>query len=80
MSQWIDAVRNHGVWSKLEALGPLLDEALAMRPVPGKPDCFEYGVLPLRMVNQLRDVIVSLLTAKRLALVDREKEVLDPKP
>ena len=44
-----------------------------MRPIPGKPSSFEYGLLPLRMVNQIRDIITPLLTAKRLPVVDREK-------
>lgn len=50
-----------------------------MRPIPGKPGSFEYGVLPLKMVNQIREVIGPLLTAKRLPLVNREKEALDQK-
>ena len=45
-----------------------------MRPVPGKPGCFEYGLLPLRMVHQIRDITAPLLAAKRLPVVDREKE------
>ena len=51
-----------------------------MRPVPGKPGCFEYGLLPLRMVNQIRDIITQILTAKRLPVVDREKDASGPKP
>jgi len=51
-----------------------------MRPIPGKPGCFDYGVLPQKMVNQLRDIIARLLATKRLPLVDREKEAPDPKP
>lgn len=51
-----------------------------MRPIPGKAGCFEYGLLPLRLVNQIRDIIAPLLTAKRLPVVDREQEASGPKP
>jgi hypothetical protein len=44
-----------------------------MRPIPGKPGQFEYGLLPLRMVTVLREAVLSALAEKRLAYVNREK-------
>ncbi len=47
-----------------------------MRPIPGKPGCFEYGLLPLKMVNALREAIQPALAAKQLACVDRDENEL----
>ncbi|TWB37203.1 type II toxin-antitoxin system PemK/MazF family toxin [Nitrospirillum pindoramense] len=44
-----------------------------MRPIPGIPGRVEYGLLPLRMVTALREAVLTALTEKRLAYVDREK-------
>ncbi|MEE3627677.1 hypothetical protein UCD39_27510 [Nitrospirillum sp. BR 11752] len=44
-----------------------------MRPIPEIPGRFEYGLLPLRMVTALREAVLTALTEKRLAYVDREK-------
>jgi hypothetical protein len=41
-----------------------------MRPIPGQPGRFEYGLLPLRMVNAIREAIRVALSEKRLACVD----------
>lgn len=43
-----------------------------IRPIPGKPGTFAYGLLPLKMVNNLRQTILSSLNAKRLGLVRRD--------
>lgn len=51
-----------------------------MRQVPGKPGCFEYGVLPLKMVNVMWETILPELAAKRLAVVTRDDEEDSPKP
>ncbi|MDR3514931.1 MAG: hypothetical protein P4M00_03885 [Azospirillaceae bacterium] len=50
-----------------------------MRQVPGKPGCFEYGVLPLKMVKIIWETVVSERAARRLALVNRDDED-PPKP
>ncbi len=51
-----------------------------MRQVPGKPGCFEYGLLPLRMVKLIWETILPELAAKRLALVNRDDDDEPPKP
>jgi hypothetical protein len=45
-----------------------------MRPIPGQPGRFEYGLLPLRMVNAIREAIRVALSEKRLACVNRNAE------
>ena len=45
-----------------------------MRPIPGQPGRFEYGLLPLRMVNAMRETIRTALHEKRLACVNRDSE------
>jgi len=44
-----------------------------MRPIPGQPGRFDYGLLPLRMVTMIRQTLLAALAAKRIALVDREQ-------
>ncbi|MBF0333772.1 MAG: hypothetical protein HQL40_09015 [Alphaproteobacteria bacterium] len=34
-----------------------------MRPIPGRPGRFDYGLLPLRLVNMIRELILSALDA-----------------
>ena len=43
-----------------------------MRQIPGKPGCFAYGLLPLKLVNMIRQSILASLAAKRLNLVHRQ--------
>jgi hypothetical protein len=45
-----------------------------MRPIPGQPGRFEYGLLPLRMVNAIRQTILAALDAKQLACINRDDE------
>ena len=45
-----------------------------MRPIPGQPGRFEYGLLPLRMVNAIREAIRAAMNEKQLACVDRDGE------
>jgi hypothetical protein len=45
-----------------------------MRPIPGQPGRFEYGLLPLRMVNAIREAIGAALNERRLACVNRDGE------
>ena len=45
-----------------------------MRPIPDRPEHFQYGVLPLRMVNAIRETILAALAARRLASVQRDNE------
>jgi hypothetical protein len=45
-----------------------------MRQVPGKPGRFEYGVLPLKMVTAIREMIQPALLAKRFDVVAREDD------
>lgn len=47
-----------------------------MRPIPGRPGSFEYGVLPLKLINGIRETILSALAAKQLSVVNREGEAL----
>ncbi|MDR3440889.1 hypothetical protein [Telmatospirillum sp.] len=51
-----------------------------MRQVPGKPGCFEYGVLPLKMVNMIWETVFPELAAKRLGVVTRDEEDAPPRP
>jgi mRNA-degrading endonuclease toxin of MazEF toxin-antitoxin module len=43
-----------------------------MRQIPGKPGCFEYGLLPEKMVNAIWAVVKAGLQQKQLLLVDRD--------
>ena len=45
-----------------------------MRPIPGQPGRFDYGLLPLRMVNAVHEAIRVALQEKRLAFVNRDGE------
>ncbi len=45
-----------------------------MRPIPGQPGRFEYGLLPLRMVNAMREAIGAALNERRLACANRDGE------
>lgn len=45
-----------------------------MRPIPGDPSRFAYGFLPLKLVNRIRETILTGLTDKRIGLVNREVE------
>ncbi|MBC7953556.1 MAG: hypothetical protein H7Z12_17275 [Rhodospirillaceae bacterium] len=43
-----------------------------MRPIPGRPGRFDYGLLPLKLLNQIRAVVLESIRAKRLDMVDRD--------
>jgi hypothetical protein len=45
-----------------------------MRPIPGQPGRFDYGLLPLRMVNAMREAIKAAQQEQRLACVNRDGE------
>ncbi len=45
-----------------------------IRPIPGQPGRFEYGLLPLRMVNAIREAIRAALNEKQLACVNLDAE------
>lgn len=45
-----------------------------MRPIPGQKGRFAYGLLPQRMVNDIRRVILGALAEKRTATVDRTSD------
>jgi len=47
-----------------------------MRPIPGGG--FKYGLLPTKMVNLIRDTILSNIREKRLPVVDRGKGSILP--
>lgn len=49
-----------------------------MRPIPGQPGRFEYGLLPQRMVNTIRETIPAALAAKQLATVNRDDDAPAP--
>jgi hypothetical protein len=51
-----------------------------MRQVPGSPGRFDYGLLPLKMVNLIWGKILAEMAAKRLDLVNREDDDDEPKP
>lgn len=51
-----------------------------MRQVPNKPGCFEYGVLPLKMVNMIWQTVLPDLVAQRLETVNWEDGDEPPKP
>jgi len=42
-----------------------------MRPIPGSPGLYEYGLLPERLTNAVRQAISSAINEKRLATIDR---------
>jgi len=44
-----------------------------MRPIPGRPGRFDYGLLPQRLLNRIRAAVMDAMPAKRLAPVDRDK-------
>lgn len=48
-----------------------------IRPVPGHPGSFAYGMLPERILTQARAMIVEGLAARSLSLVDREPPQAD---
>ncbi len=48
-----------------------------MRPVPGGG--FKYGLLPSKMVNQIRETILLAVREKRLPLVDGDAVAARPK-
>jgi hypothetical protein len=43
-----------------------------MRPIPGKGSRFEYGLLPLKMVNSIRETISTALATRQLDCVSRD--------
>lgn len=43
-----------------------------MRPIPGQPGHFDYGLLPQKLLNQIRATVLEAVRAKRLDMVDRE--------
>jgi mRNA-degrading endonuclease toxin of MazEF toxin-antitoxin module len=43
-----------------------------MRPIPGQPGRFDYGLLPLRMITAIRQALLAALAEKQVALVNRE--------
>jgi len=44
-----------------------------MRPIPGHPGRFDYGLLPLKLLNHIRETVLAAVAAKRLGVVEREK-------
>jgi hypothetical protein len=43
-----------------------------MRAIPGQPNCFAYGFLPLGLLNRIRQEVLAVVAAKRLGVVERE--------
>ncbi len=59
MAQWLEQIRNHPVWQHLQALGPSLDQAAAMRDV---------DAASLDLVERIR--AVHAFADRRLAAID----------
>lgn len=45
-----------------------------LRPLPGSPGRFAYGLLPLRMVTELRAAVLEAIRRRRLGLVPRDED------
>ncbi|HYG88013.1 MAG TPA: hypothetical protein VD978_17295 [Azospirillum sp.] len=43
-----------------------------LRPIPGRPGVMEYGLLPQKLVNALREAVLNAILAKRMQATDRE--------
>jgi hypothetical protein len=43
-----------------------------MRPIPGQPGRFTYGLLPQRLLNRIRQEVLAAVETKRLRMVERE--------
>lgn len=43
-----------------------------LRPIPGRNGVVDYGLLPQKLVNQLRETILAAIRERRLSATDRE--------
>jgi hypothetical protein len=53
-------------WLRLDELNCFAWPGFDLRPIPGQPDRFHYGMLPPALFQQLRDRILSRQRAKRV--------------
>ena len=65
----LDAVRS---WVVLDEANQFIWPGPDLRPVPGKAR-FDYGLLPADLMNEIRDKVIALLKARRVASARRTR-------
>lgn len=61
-------------WLRLDELNRFAWPGFDLRPVPGNPDRFEYGMLPPALFEQLRTGILKLQKERRGRVISRGED------
>jgi hypothetical protein len=58
-------------WIVISELNDFVWPGPDLRPIPGKTDCFDYGVLPPAFFRKLQEAIFDRLRMKKIGIVPR---------
>lgn len=58
-------------WIVVSELNDFVWPGPDLRPVPGKPESYDYGVLPPKFFRKVQEAIFARLRAKKLGVVTR---------
>jgi hypothetical protein len=61
-------------WLRLDELNRFAWPGFDLRPIPGEPGQYEYGMLPPRLFQQLRDGILARQKAQAGRIISRDEE------
>jgi hypothetical protein len=61
-------------WLRLDELNRFAWPGFDLRPVPGKPGRYDYGMLPAGLFQQLRDGILTRQKARARRVISRDVE------
>ena len=61
-------------WLRLDELNRFAWPGYDLRPIPGEPGRYDYGMLPRGLYLQLRDGILARLKARAGRIISRDEE------
>jgi hypothetical protein len=61
-------------WLRLDELNRFAWPGFDLRPIPGNPDKYEYGMLPLRLFQQLRKGILARQKERAGRVISRNEQ------
>ncbi|MEQ8815713.1 MAG: hypothetical protein RLO51_02460 [Thalassobaculum sp.] len=61
-------------WLRLDELNSFAWPGFDLRPIPGRPGRYDYGMLPPRLFQRLRDGILARQKARAGRMVARDRE------
>lgn len=61
-------------WIQVDELNRFAWPGFDLRPVPGQPERYDYGMLPPGLFRKLRDGILALQRARKGVVISRDEE------